>query len=94
MQRQNHPQSVKRLAKNSSLDRDLVDILKIVLKDIESQPSENFYVVVGKQIVQKLSRFNSVIVKEKSIQTVYSANKTIKEYCSDLMLQVLVRIAE
>lgn len=94
MQRQNHPQSVKRLAKNSSLDRDLVDILKIVLKDIESQPSENFYVVVGKQIVQKLSRFNSVIVKEKSIQTVYGANKTIKEYCSDLMLQVLIRIAE
>lgn len=95
MQRQSQQlQSAKRLTKNSSLDKELVEILKAVLRDVESHPSENFFVVVGKQIVQKLTRFNSVIVKEKTVQTLYAVNKTIKEYCTDLMLQVLIKIAE
>lgn len=87
------PQSVKRLSKSNSLDAELVSILKAILQDVENSVSENLYVVIGKLIVQKVSRLSSVKVKEKSILTTLGVSKTIKEYSLDLMLEILIMMS-
>lgn len=87
-----HP-LVKRLTQSNSLDAEFIDILKSISKEIRTTISEPFYVSIGKLLVQKISRLNSVQVKEKNIQTSLGVQKTTKEYSLDIMLEILVGIS-
>ena len=89
---QNNP-LIKKLTKSNSLDKEFIRTLKTVLPELGASPSENFCVMVGKILVQKVSQLNSVRMRERTIKTQSGHLKTIKEFCLDLILDIFVAIS-
>ncbi len=90
---QQHP-LIRRLSKSSSLDNEFIKILQDVGPELMTNPGEIFCVSVGKLLVQKVSRLNTIKVPDKTIRTDKGIAKTTKEYCLDLILELLVMISQ
>jgi hypothetical protein len=82
------------LRNSNSLDQHFLKTLKLIHSQINKYTNENKAVLVGKLLIENACRMNNLVDTEKSITTIYGAQKTMKEYILDNFLMILIKIGE
>lgn len=82
------------MANCNSLDKEFLKILKRAKSFLSNDQSDLYCLQLTRLIIERICRLSTVKIKEKTIKTKSNVYKSLKEYSSDIMLDILLKITK